>query len=244
MNFTFPFCLFQRKEGFEEQFFFFFNTSKASITHNWNFHLILCIFTENSLCSMDTEGNKPISNYSYSLWGGSCPSQLSPLLLWPQWGYSRVPIQAQFGTISMHKVGAIYSLFSWVMGSWRKYNGARIWGHEKPNSILPLLCPSNHAWLGKQEIDFTHSLWWLSKAWVCFFLLHFYKRKWNVRTIFIECKTHDIATLYFLGRAFCFSSLIKKCIIQVISKSVSSCSVAVLLRLLICQQNILTKFWF
>lgn len=135
-------------------FFFFFITSKASVTHNWNFYLILWIFTENSLRSMEIEGNKPISNYSYSPWG-SCPSQLSPSLLWTHWDRAEFQCKCRFGwvmgTISMHKVGAIYSSFSWVIGSWRKYYGERIWGgHEKPKSTLPLLCPSKHTRLGKQ----------------------------------------------------------------------------------------------
>lgn len=143
MNFTSPFCLFQRKEGFEEQvfFFFFFITSKASVTHNWNFYLILWIFTENSLRSMEIEGNKPISNYSYSPWG-SCPSQLSPSLLWTHWDRAEFQCKCRFGwvmgTISMHKVGAIYSSFSWVIGSWRKYYGERIWGGMRSQNLLYL----------------------------------------------------------------------------------------------------------
>lgn len=128
MNFTFPFCLFQRKGVFEKQVFFFFNTSKASVTHNWNFYLILWIFTENSLCSMEAEGNKPINNYSYSPWGSWSAVTLSSLnttgiLLSP----NSSTLLGGMGTISANEVGAIYSLFSWVVSSWRRYDGRKIW---------------------------------------------------------------------------------------------------------------------
>lgn len=118
MNFTFPFCLFQRKEGFEEQFFFFFfNTSKASVTHNWNFYLILWIFTENSLCSIESEGNKPINNYSYSPWGLMHHSAVTLASLntteVQQSPNSSTVFAWGTGMTSMHKVGTIFIFMSY-----------------------------------------------------------------------------------------------------------------------------------
>lgn len=96
---------------------------------------------------------------------------------------------------------------------------------------------------GNKANAFILSLWWLLKAWVCFFALHFYKRNWKCKNYFYRVQESCYCYPVLSGNNCLFFSLIKKCIIQVISKSVTSCSAADLLRALMCQQNILTKVW-
>lgn len=76
-----PFLFVYFKEREPLKSIIFFNVSKASLTHKWNFHLILWVFTENRLCSVETEENKPICNSSYSLWGHMSRSLVTPAAL-------------------------------------------------------------------------------------------------------------------------------------------------------------------
>lgn len=81
-------------------FLSFFNKSKASFTHKWNFHLILCVITDNRLCSVVTGENTLFVTVPI-LHGNSCPRHWS----FPAFCTSRNTAEPQFA-MGMETVSA------------------------------------------------------------------------------------------------------------------------------------------
>lgn len=77
-------------------------------------------------------------------------------------------------------------------------------GHEKPNSTLPLLCPSKSTWSEIQREHFHSFTVVVIRILSTSLLLICTKETEKVRTIFMGCNSHAMATIHFLGMAFLF----------------------------------------
>lgn len=86
---------------------------------------------------------------------------------------------------------------------------------EKPHCPSPILCHSKHTSPRMQKMLSVFHCSDSQKHESVSPLVIFTKETENLRSVFMGCSYHAIATIHFLRIAFWFSFLIKKCILQV-----------------------------